>query len=158
MAHVSITPQLVADLLVAAFLVAEAVCSRGPRLEQTDRGATVVFRGCCVVTLLALNSAAPSLVTAAAPIGWIGVIAAASGLVRILATLVAARAAPSRWVRRQADSLGNLVFWIGAATASLNVIAMLTVAVATLAATGVRLSAETAGTVPSASARALGGK
>jgi hypothetical protein len=40
-------------------------------------------------------------------------------------------------MRWHAGDLAHLVFWIGAAAASLNVIALLTVAVAMLAATGV---------------------
>jgi hypothetical protein len=129
-------------------------------VRHTGGGTTPVFWGCYLVTLLALNVPAPAPVTAEPPVGWIGVIAAAGGLARIVATLAAtcsAGARPGDTVRLP-DSRGNLVFWIGAAAASLNVIAILTVAVAMLAATGVRRSAETARSgQPAASSRAFHG-
>jgi len=146
MEHLGFTPQLVADVLVVAFFLTGTLRRhRGwPPLQQSGRGTALVFRGCYAITLIALNFTAPAPVTAAPPVGWIGVLAAAGGLARVVATLAAARprGAPGRGMRRHPDSLGNLVFWIGAAAASLNVIAMLTVAVAMLAATGVRLSVE----------------
>jgi hypothetical protein len=155
------TPQLVADLLVVAFFLAEALRWRRqrPPLHRSSRGTTLVFWGCYVITLLALNFTAPSPVTAAPPVAWIGVIAAAGGLARIVATLVAMRSAgaPSRETRRFPESLAYLVFWIGAVTASLHVIAMLTVTVAMAAATGVLLSVETARSRRPPSSRALSG-
>ena len=77
-----------------------------------------------------------------------------------MATLAATCSAGARPgdTLRLPDSRGNLVFWIGAAAASLNVIAMLTVAVAMLAATGVRRSVETAQSrQPAASSQAFHG-
>jgi|RhiMethySRZTD1v2_1073278.scaffolds.fasta_scaffold203865_2 hypothetical protein len=139
MTHFSLTPQLIADLLVAAFFLIEALRPRRAAPHRTDRGTTVVFWGCYVITLLALNSAVPSAVMAAPPVAWIGVIAAAGGLARVAADRLSPvpAALPAREMRWHAGDLAHLVFWIGAAAASLNVIALLTVAVAMLAATGV---------------------
>ena len=144
MPHLGLTPQLVADILVVAFFLTGTLRRRRgwPPLQQTGGGTALVFRGCYAVTLVALNFAAPAPLTAPLPVAWLGVLAAVGGLARIAATLAAARPACMP-VRRHPDSLGNLVFWIGAAAASLNVLAALTVAVAMLAATGVRLSVET---------------
>ena len=55
MTHFSLTPQLIADLLVAAFFLIEALRPRRAAPHRTDRGTTVVFWGCYVITLLALN-------------------------------------------------------------------------------------------------------
>src|SRR5262245_25173569 len=146
MEHFAFTPQLVADVLIVVFFVAGTVRRqrRWPPPQQTRRGTTLVFGGCYAVTLIALNFSLPAP-SVAPPVGWIGVLAAAGGLARIVATIAALPpdGLPRRDVRRYPDSLGNLAFWIGASAASLNLIAMLTVAVAMLAATGVRLSLET---------------
>ena len=147
MAHLPLTPQLVTDLLVVAFFLTGMLGRNrrsSPVLQTPGRGTTLVFGGCYAITLVALNFTAPAPITAAPPVGWIGVLAAAGGLARIVATLAAPRPAGVP-ARRHPDSHGNLVFWVGAAAASLNVIAMLTVTVAMLAATGVRRSAEAAG-------------
>src|SRR5262245_53505870 len=148
MEHLPLTPHLAADVLVVAFFLTGTLrWRRGwPPLQQSGRGTALVFWGCYAVTLIALNFTAPAPITAALPVGWIGVLAAAGGLARVLATLAAEHPAglSGNGTRRHPDSLGNLVFWIGAAAASLNLIAMLTVAVAMLAATGIRISVETA--------------
>src|SRR5262245_3131517 len=154
MAHLSLTPQLLADLLVAAFFVTEALRRRRAPPGRTER-TTMVFWGCYVITLLALNSTVPPAVMAAPPVAWIGVIPAAGGPARMAADgLAAMRSAspPARGMRWHAGGLAHIVFWIGAAAASLNVIAMLTVAVAMLAATGVGVSAESGRSRGSASA------
>lgn len=110
----------------------------GPQsASSSDRGTALVFRGCYVIALLALNTTVLSPITAKPLVTWIGVAMAACGLgLRI--------AAPGGTGWRHACRLGNPLFWIGVTTASGNLVAALTVTVAMLAATGVLFSAETA--------------
>src|SRR5262245_49794567 len=114
MAHLSLTPQLCADLLIGAFFLTEAVRWRWRRspLYRSERGTTLVYWGCYVTTLLTLNFATPSQLTAETPVGWLGVMAATGGLARMLATLAAARTSATQSVgnRGHPHSLGHLVF------------------------------------------------
>lgn len=135
----ALTPSLMANLLILVYVAMAALRWRLGRqfVSASDRGTTLVFCGCYVIALLALNTTVLSSVTTKPLIAWIGVAAAACGLV----VRIAARDGTGR---RHTGLLGNLLLWIGVTTASGNLVAALTVAVAMLAATGVLLSAEAA--------------
>lgn len=134
-----LTPSLIADLLILAYVAMETVRWRlGPRSASiSDRGTALVFRGGYVIALLALNTTVLSPVTAKPLITWIGVAVAACGL----GVRIAARDGTG-W--RHACRLGKPLLWIGVTTASGNLVAALTVTVAMLAATGVLLSVDAA--------------
>jgi hypothetical protein len=138
-----LTPQHVTNLLILAFFANEAVRWRGAHSPGVaGDSATMIFRSCYAIAVLALNSPIPLPVMAAPQIVWMGIFATACGLGALVEATVSmkreARAAEDGW--RHADRRGNLAFWIGATTASGNVIAALTVAVMMLAATGVHAS------------------
>ena len=149
MSQTVVTPQLVANLLVAAFAALEVLRWRraGTMTSRVDRGTTLVFWGCYAIALLALNTTIPSPITTTPQVTWGAVVAASCGLAaRIGAALVAGtpgRApAPLRaWAAHPyLDSFSSVAIWVGATAASGNLIATLTVAVAMLAAIGVRSS------------------
>ena len=144
MKHALFAPWVAADLLLVAFFAVEVLRWRRNWMPvpAANRGTATVFWGCYLVALLALNWDIPSPVALGPEIAWLGVAAAAAGLcARIAATIGAARRGrPPEGDARHSDRLGRLVLWIGAASASGNAIAALTVAVAMLAATGVLAS------------------
>lgn len=123
-----------ADLLILAYVAMEVLRWRlAPKSTSvSDRGTTLIFCGCYVIALLALNTAILSSVAAKPLITWIGVAAAVLGLCLRIAT------------HDDTRRLGHLLLWIGVTTASGNLVAALTVTVAMLAATGVLLSTEAA--------------
>lgn len=134
----ALTPTLIANLLILTYAAMEALRWRLGRqsVSASDRGTTLVFCGCYVIALLALNTTILSPVTAKPLITWIGVATATCGLgLRIAARGIGRLGQPL---------LGHLLLWIGVTTASGNLVAALTVAVAMLAATGVLLSAQAA--------------
>jgi hypothetical protein len=149
------TPQLVANLLIVGYFAVEALRWRGkqPLRAAADRGTTVVFRGCYVMALLALNTTIPLPIMAAPQLVWMGIFAAACSLGALMAAAIATRKRHAEVRHQPAERCVNVVFWVGATTASGNIIAALTVTVAMLAATTVRLydEATDANEPPSAS-------
>jgi hypothetical protein len=156
-----VTPQLFANLLIVSFFAIEALRWRGERPPRVaaDRGTTVVFRSCYVLALLELNTTILSPIMAAPQVVWMGIFGATCSLGALMAAVIATkkRLAGMPHVeggRRSADRCAHVVFWIGATTASGNVIAALTVTVAMLAATTVCLYDEAAASNAPPSARA----
>jgi len=159
-------PQPVADLLIAAFAALEALrWRRGdyahtPLYANPNHGTTAVLIGCYGVAVLALNWSAPSPLPLPRWAEWTGIAVGLSGLalrwwaVKLLwlhaihqadvgAMPRVIRRGPYRIIRHPAY-LGNLAFWFGATMASGNLIALITVVVAMLAAYAVRISSEEA--------------
>lgn len=151
------TPHVAGNTLIAAWLALEAA-ARVIRVDTRragtdDRGAGLVLWGCYIVAALALNLEGSPLIVLPPFIERIGIAAAAGGLA-IRAVLLFPPVRPrvngaergTRMLRRsRASRLGNLVFWMGVAGASGNLIAMLTVMVAISAATAVALSSRVRG-------------
>ena len=154
MPHDLLTPQFFANLLVVGFFAIEAWRRRGQPASSAsaERGATLVLRGCYVLALIAVNIPIPSTIVAAPQVVWMGIFAAACGLGAHIQTALATRRLPgplgAKHGRMPAEARGIIVFWIGTATASGNLVAAFTIAVAMFAATGVKLSTDRGVTNP----------
>lgn len=161
-----LAPQPVADLLIAAFAALEVLRWRHGDYARThahanpNRGTTAVLIGCYGVAVLALNGSAPSSLPLPCWAAWTGIAVGLGGLalrwwaVKLLwAHSVRPAAAgalprvigrgPYRIIRHPVY-LSNLAIWFGATMASGNLIALITVVVAMLAAYAVRISSEEA--------------
>ncbi|MFN7087479.1 MAG: methyltransferase [Burkholderiales bacterium] len=149
-------PPSIADLLIAAFAALEALRWRRGDYARTlpyanpNRGTTAVLIGCYGVAVLTLNWSAPSPLPLPRWAEWTGIAVGLGGLVLrwwavklpwLHAIRPADAGAMPRVIRcgpyriiHQPVYLGNLAIWFGVTMASGNLIALITVVVAMVAA------------------------
>jgi protein-S-isoprenylcysteine O-methyltransferase Ste14 len=150
-----IEPRMVADAVLAAFVVTEllspgAKAWRSRLLHEGDRGTTAVVMGCLAVALVALNTSVLPGYAISRAVEWLGAAAGVCGL-GLRWWAIATRTDPGGRVHRGPYRLirhpGYLaigIAWIGATAASGNLTAVLTVALAVGFAGILRIHAEEA--------------